>query len=709
MAYEKQTWEDGSGGGTPLSAARLQHLEDGLEAAAAVADSAGGGGSDALVFNILDHGGTNDNTGDVGAVITSLSSTLDAAGGGTIYLPPGEYRCATTGTINSPRVSLVGAGSGTVTLLTATGLGTSPCLDISARADFSVQCAGRFGGFWVDGTNTSSGVGVRFGDMVSGHLYDLTINNFTTGTGLHFVNRTNWTERTLITGVRLFDNRIGWHLDINGGNDSFGYTRCLDLALNIEPVTATTSRASVTTTAGSTTATVASGGYTGVTVGMSVDGVGLYGGTTVAAVSGNNLTLSQPASASGTVTLTFAAACQIGILVDSDVYFYNSLVNIICNAESGTEGTNQAPVLLQANGNVSEISWIVQGEAPTGKATAANVPVGGGLTGDGASSLPGFSPGYRGGDVSFEGNVDFQFSDALISNSRTFHPGADGAALRVENGGDPVWKVFADGGIGWGDGSGDVDVSLYRSAAGEITTDDFVADSVSVHGTDGDTEAVQLDVTGDANNRFILYADGQQSWGPGSATQDTTLYRMGSGVLATDGDLRAYGGYPVVATSVIRQDSSYTLSNSAAVQQLFNGSTNGRVTLPTGTYRFNALISLSAMSSTSGNSAFSLAVGTATIGTVLMMAIGVDGATATAAALNGAMAVTSAFPASQHTAAAATTQQSWITGTFEVTAAGTVIPSVQLANAAAAVVAAGSFFEVWRIGADSLTNVGGWT
>lgn len=39
MAYTKQTWTDGSTGGTPLSAARLNHVEDGVEAAAAAADA----------------------------------------------------------------------------------------------------------------------------------------------------------------------------------------------------------------------------------------------------------------------------------------------------------------------------------------------------------------------------------------------------------------------------------------------------------------------------------------------------------------------------------------------------------------------------------------------------------------------------------------------------------------------------------------------
>ena len=80
-----------------------------------------------------------------------------------------------------------------------------------------------------------------------------------------------------------------------------------------------------------------------------------------------------------------------------------------------------------------------------------------------------------------------------------------------------------------------------------------------------------------------------------------------------------------------------------------------------------------------------------------MSAIGIDGATATAAALTGSTAVTSAFPASQHSAGTGTTQQTLIEGTFKVTTEGTVIPSIALVTAAAAVVAAGSFFECWRV------------
>lgn len=39
MAYTKQTWKDGTGGATPLTAARLNHMEDGIKATSDAVDS----------------------------------------------------------------------------------------------------------------------------------------------------------------------------------------------------------------------------------------------------------------------------------------------------------------------------------------------------------------------------------------------------------------------------------------------------------------------------------------------------------------------------------------------------------------------------------------------------------------------------------------------------------------------------------------------
>ncbi|MGH9992845.1 MAG: hypothetical protein ACREAZ_09400 [Nitrososphaera sp.] len=157
-----------------------------------------------------------------------------------------------------------------------------------------------------------------------------------------------------------------------------------------------------------------------------------------------------------------------------------------------------------------------------------------------------------------------------------------------------------------------------------------------------------------------------------------------------------------------RLNAAFTLVSQTAAQKLFNASTNGALTLAPGTYRFNCQFSLSAMSATSGNSSFSLA-GTAVIGSILMQCIGIDGATAGNGNQSGGVAVTSAFPVSMHNALTNTNQQSSVWGTFEVTTGGTVIPSIALVTAAAAIVAAGSFFECWCIGSDAVATVGDWS
>jgi hypothetical protein len=164
------------------------------------------------------------------------------------------------------------------------------------------------------------------------------------------------------------------------------------------------------------------------------------------------------------------------------------------------------------------------------------------------------------------------------------------------------------------------------------------------------------------------------------------------------------GGY------ACRLHATYTLTNTTAVQKLFNASTNGAVTLPIGAYLFDCLFSLSSMSATSGNASFSLAVGTAVIANELMYAVGIDGLTATAAAQTGSTAVTAAFPASMVTAGTAAGMQASVHGSFEVTTQGTVIPSIALVTGAAAVVAIGSHFRCYPIAAAAATTtIGNWS
>jgi hypothetical protein len=58
----------------------------------------------------------------------------------------------------------------------------------------------------------------------------------------------------------------------------------------------------------------------------------------------------------------------------------------------------------------------------------------------------------------------------------------------------------------------------------------------------------------------------------------------------------------------------------------------------------------------------------------------------------------------------ATAMQFVVKGTFEVTTAGTFIPSFTLATAVAtAVVAIGSYFQCYSVGAATATSVGNWS
>lgn len=161
---------------------------------------------------------------------------------------------------------------------------------------------------------------------------------------------------------------------------------------------------------------------------------------------------------------------------------------------------------------------------------------------------------------------------------------------------------------------------------------------------------------------------------------------------------------------VIRQDASRTLTSTTTEQQLFNGSTNGRLTLPTGVYEFSCQFYISGLSATSGNLAFDIVgAGGATVGTVLYHVVGIDGNSNTAATQTGSTSTNAQSSASAVTAGTGTATGMHIRGTFEVTAAGTIQPAVTLVTASAGTVAAGSYFYCQRLAAStSATAIGLW-
>lgn len=158
----------------------------------------------------------------------------------------------------------------------------------------------------------------------------------------------------------------------------------------------------------------------------------------------------------------------------------------------------------------------------------------------------------------------------------------------------------------------------------------------------------------------------------------------------------------------IRCDSTRTLPNDTNTNAIFNSPTNGRITLETGTYLFDMMAIVTSMSATSGNAFVNLlGAGTATVGAWLWQFFGIDNSTpATSLDDDSQFLVTST--SSVLTAATGTAMRFGAKGTFEVTGAGTFIPSIDLVTAAAAIVSIGSYFVCERIGSTSVVSVGQW-
>lgn len=204
--------------------------------------------------------------------------------------------------------------------------------------------------------------------------------------------------------------------------------------------------------------------------------------------------------------------------------------------------------------------------------------------------------------------------------------------------------------------------------------------------------------------------------GPAPAGDDVPRFSdIGGGGGVSDGDkgdvtVSAGGSVWTLNEWWCRLAADYALTNSGAEQKLFNASTNGRLTLPVGVYWFETLLYLTGMSATSGNFAFDpVGAGTAVADKFLYHTVGVDNTTPT----NG-LAQTGSITAAQQSvnnilsAGTGTGAVARISGTFTVTTAGTIIPSISLQTAAAATVKAGSHFRCWRAADTDVATEGPW-
>jgi hypothetical protein len=127
MSYAEQEWRDAPDTTTPLSAARLAHMERGIKDAYLTAAAAFGGQAtqDAaiaaralksrLTINVLDYGaaptGGGDGTAAIAAAIAALPTTGNTRGG-TIFFPKGRYLHTGLDVSQTYGITFQGEGSG---------------------------------------------------------------------------------------------------------------------------------------------------------------------------------------------------------------------------------------------------------------------------------------------------------------------------------------------------------------------------------------------------------------------------------------------------------------------------------------------------------------------------------------------------------------------------------------------------------------------
>jgi len=158
-----------------------------------------------------------------------------------------------------------------------------------------------------------------------------------------------------------------------------------------------------------------------------------------------------------------------------------------------------------------------------------------------------------------------------------------------------------------------------------------------------------------------------------------------------------------------------TMTSNTSLQSIFaggtSGLTSGALTLPgQTTYFFECSLNLSSMSSTSGNVGFSIVgAGTATFNSAAWHAIGLDATTqTTAAALGGIWSNANAQTGNIVTAATGTACSVLIKGVFSINVGGTIIPSIQLTTAAAAIIGVNTWFKCYPVGFGDVSTTGAW-
>ena len=270
--------------------------------------------------------------------------------------------------------------------------------------------------------------------------------------------------------------------------------------------------------------------------------------------------------------------------------------------------------------------------------------------------------------------------------------------------------------------AGSLNIKWQRTAGSPDSISAYAQDVVQGPASSTDKALAIFNGTGGKtiqNSAVTLSAAGQINMIAGTTTDAPMKLQSGTNLTTATAGATEYDGKVIYDTpagtnrgvrpsvQMITQSAGYTLTSQTALQKMFNGSTNGQVTLASATtYRFRVRASITGMSATSGDFKMGFG-GTATIGSINYTTSAIK---ANYTNPGTAQIVMGNAVAAQSLVSASTSGQGLIVGEGQVrvTTTGTFIPQIGLGVAAAATIETNSFFEIWPVGSDTVATVGAW-